>query len=449
MLTILMILIGLLLIILFGYRLSRILLPDAETLELVSLGYIVGIGIFTFIWFLLNWAGVPYNLASGFILLFILNIIFWGLEKGFHNPDNRVFAINLKSFGKLNFVEKILLILIIFVSLSAIAQVIYWPIRYWDSLALYDFRAKIFATTGFMQNSIASSYFLGYPLLTSLAHTWIYVLGGSNPSIVYAILYICLIINFFYVFKKMNLGKTTSLLLTTLVAVSPSLYDHTQWAYANLPYSIYIILGSIYLYFGIKNKDFGSYIASALLIGFSTWTRSFEPFWLACILVAVPFSLVIKKWVWPLFYISMIAILIFPWRTFVSSYKTDVVVNPGVVNQVTTTSTAVSQNIQSPLLMTTVTFFWSNVIGVYLIYFILLSVIVLIKLSAKTRNWLFMILTLIYSCVTFAGTMEIILTNSHWRELANSLTRMVIFMPTIIIFLLAELLSEVGKKDTL
>jgi hypothetical protein len=443
MLTGIMLFIGFFLIFLFGYKLSRILLPEAEKLEQVSLGYILGIGIFTFIWFLLNWAGIPYNLISGFVLLLSLNIILFAVDRVICKTKKRKPVVNLSYFKKLNTIEKFLLGIVIFLCVSALVQDIYWPIRYWDSLVLYDFRAKVFAQTGFMQEAIARGYFFGYPLLTSLAHTWVYLLGGTNPSFLYALLYISLLISFFLNLKKLKIGRTTAIFLTAVVAVSPRLFDHTQWAYTNLPYSIYIILGSIYLYFGIKKKHFGAYVVSALLIGLSTWTRTAEPFWLSYVVMAVVSSVFIKKWLWPFVYISLVGSLMLPWRVFQVIHKEGSV---NVVNQVVSTSYNVAQNLQGSILKPAFDFVMTNVVHPYLLYFILLGVILLIKLLIKSKEWFFAILVIFDLALTFAGTLIFVRYTPYWQDIPDSLSRMVMFVPVLIIFLSAELLSEIKKE---
>ena len=443
MLTGIMLFIGFFLIFLFGYKLSRILLPEAEKLEQVSLGYILGIGIFTFIWFLLNWAGIPYNLISGFVLLLSLNIILFAVDRVICKTKKRSPIINLSYFKKLNTIEKFLLGIVIFLCVSALVQDIYWPIRYWDSLVLYDFRAKVFTLTGFMQDAIARGYFFGYPLLTSLAHTWVYLLGGTNTSFLYALLYISLLISFFFNLKKLNIGKTAVFFLTAAVAVSPRLFDHTQWAYTNLPYSIYIILGSIYLYFGIKKKDFGAYVVSALLIGLSTWTRTSEPFWLSCVVIAVVSSVFIKKWLWPIVYVALVGSLMLPWRAFQSTYNMGSV---NVVNQVVSTSHYVVQNLQASILKPTFDFVMANVVKMYLIYFVLLGAILLIKLFIKSKEWFFATLIIFDLALTFAGTLMFVKYTPYWQDIPDSLARMVMFIPVLVMFLFAELLSEIKRR---
>lgn len=448
MLAILTLLIGILLIFLFGYNFTRLLLPKAESLEQISLGFVFGLGIFTFVWFLLNWIGIPYNLTSGIILLITLNSIVYICCRLFSERLYKKFKFDLSYFNNLNYPEKTFICIILFLFLSAIIQDVYWPIRYWDSLALYDFRGKIFAETGFMQPVISGGYFLGYPLLTSLAHTWVYLLGGTNPNFYYAFLYISLVLAVFYNIKKLNIGRLLTIFLTLMVAVSPMLYDHTGWAYTNLPFAIYIILGTIYLYLGIKDKEAGVFTASAIFIGLSTWTRSFEPFWIACLFLAVILSIIKRKWLWPFVYVGVTGFFIIPWKIFINGYKVpDFAAN--VVKQVTTFAqpvTQVTQTSSTSVFISTFNFILTNVVEVYLIYILLLAAVILVKLFIKSKNWLLSIMIIIYLAMACAGTFIFIKTNSHWQEVGSSLTRMLMFIPPLIIFLSAELVSEIKRR---
>jgi hypothetical protein len=439
MLNIFMLFIGLSLIVLFGYRLSHIFLPEAEKLEQISLGFFLGIGIFTFIWFLLNWIGIPYNLMSGLIILTTLNVILFLFDKYLSKPKNKNVFLDLTYFSKLNIFEKFLLGVIVFLCVSALVQCVYWPIRYWDSLVLYDFRAKVFVETGFMQAAIARGYFFGYPLLTSLAHTWVYLLGGKNPTFLYALMYIFLLTNFFINIKKLKIARTLTIFFTGLVAISPRLFDHTQWAYTNLPYSIYLVLGSIYLYFGIKKKNLGAFIISALLIGLSTWTRSTEPFWLSFIVVAALYSVFIKKWFWPVFYIAIVGSLMLPWRLFESIHNEGTL---NVVSQVASTSQSVTKSLQISILKPAFDFVMANVVYMYLPFFILLAVIFLVKLFTKSKEWLYITLIVFNLILVFAGTMMFVKYTTYWQDIPDSLARMMMYIPVMIIFLAAEAWSE-------
>jgi len=438
-----MVIIGILLIVLFGYGLANLLILKGELFEKICLGYILGIGIFTFVWFLLNLVKIPYTLLSGSVLLIILNIIVFILNR---LKFGRYFGnvnLSFKYFMKLNTLEKVILGIIGFLCLSALIQNLYWPVMYWDSLVLYDFRAKLFADTGFMMAAITRGYFFGYPLLTSLSHTWVYLLSGINPSFLYGLFYLGFVFVMFFNFKKLNLNRSFVLLLTLIVAISPRLFDHTQWAYTNLPYTIYLVLGSIYLYFGVRKKDLGIFVISALLVGLSTWTRSAEPFWLSCVVMAVVSSLFIKKWLWPLVYTTTVGLLMLPWRLFQSAYNEG---SANVANQVVSTTSSVVQNLQMAIIKPTFNFFVTNVINMYLVYFILLGIVVLIKLFTKSKEWFFTVLIFFDLALAFAGTLIFVRYTPYWQDIPDSLARMVMFIPPMIIFLTSELLYEVKTR---
>jgi hypothetical protein len=429
----------------FGYQLVKIILPNIERLEQIGLGYVMGIGLFTLLWFLLNWAGISYTLISGLVLLLSLNIFLFVIDKLFRKAERRKPFVDTTYFKRLNIIEIFLLGVVIFLFISALIQNIYWPIRYWDSLTLYDFRAHLFTQTGFMREAITAGSFFGYPLLTSLAHTWVYILGGTNPSFLYGLLYVSFVAIFFNNLKKMDIGRILVFFLTALVAVSPRLLDHTQWAYTNLPYSIYITLGSIYLYFGIKKNNLRAYIASAILIGLSTWTRSTEPFWISCFVVAFIGSLFIKKWIWPFIYSGILASILLPWRYFKSINESGSVNIP--VELVSASGTAVRNFFDFSILRSVFDYVMANVVNMYLAYFIIFTLIIIGKLYLKSKNWIFVLLILLNVGITFGGTLVFATSFQHWHEIPDSLARMVMFIPPMVVFLCAEFITELKNKN--
>ena len=120
-----MIIIGILLIILFGYRLANVLVSKANLIEKIALGYILGIGIFTFIWFLMNLMNIPYNLMSGFLLLIILNIVTLVVNRFKFDRWFEKIRFDFVYFKKLDILEKLILGIIVFICLSALFENIY------------------------------------------------------------------------------------------------------------------------------------------------------------------------------------------------------------------------------------------------------------------------------------------------------------------------------------
>jgi len=151
----------------------------------------------------------------------------------------------------------------------------------------------------------------------------------------------------------------------------------------------------------------------------------------------------IKKWLWPFVYVAVVGSIMLPWREFESIHNEGTV---NVVNQVASTSRGVTQNLQMSILKPTFDFVMANVVNMYLVYFILLGVILLIKLFIKSKEWFFSILIFFDLALTFAGTLMFVKYLPYWQDIPDSLARMVMFIPVLIIFLSAELLSEIKKR---
>jgi hypothetical protein len=336
--------------------------------------------------------------------------------------------------------EKIGIGILIFLCVSAFIQNLYWPIRYWDSLVLYDFRAKVFAATGFMQPAISRGYFFGYPLLTSLAHAWVYILGGTNPSFLYTFFYISFLLNFGINIKKMGLSRPLVIAMTVLVSISPRLFEHTQWAYTNLPYIIYIVLGSIYLYWGIKNNDIKAYLLSGIMVGLSTWTRNVEPFWLSVLIVAMVSTFFNKRWFWFVMMTSLVFIIMMPWRIFESFYKQGAGIN--VASQIINTSKGIVQNTNPTIFKSSLSNFWANFIFPYVFYVVIFTIVLFFKIINKSKNLYFIFIVILDLGLILGGIFTYVTYVPYVGDLSDSLTRMAMFFQPLVVFLLSEYLSE-------
>ena len=177
---------GLLLTLFFGILLSFLVVPTFKPLERIGISYVLGLGVQTFLMFLIYLVVGNYSLFNTLSILIVGNFILLL----FSRKRLESFFKDLKSNFTLNnftLFQKIILGLIAFFVLFSLICTLYWPVSSWDSLVLYDWRAKLFVATGGMEEGIRRGYFFGVPLMTSLAHTWIYFLGGNQPEIIYTL----------------------------------------------------------------------------------------------------------------------------------------------------------------------------------------------------------------------------------------------------------------------
>lgn len=300
-----------------GLPLVLLICPKINRVSAAGLSFPIGIGMFTLLMFFSNIVGIRFSLQneSLILLIFLIPIVFllWKkIKKYFVDIFNDFEGL------KLSPVEKVMLGVLIFLVVTSFINTFYWPVHIWDSVVLYDFRAHVFAQTGFMKGAFIDNYYYGYPLLTSLAHTIVYLAGGKYPQFIHSLFYLSLGVSFYGLLREFVSRKMSLLFTLVLLTVQPIFY-HSLLSLTNLSFSVYLSLASICVYLWDIKKERGYLILSALLVGLSTWTRSSEPFWIAILLIVFLVSIYRRK-IWNIIIFSL---FFFPiregWIVFQSS----------------------------------------------------------------------------------------------------------------------------------
>lgn len=294
-----MIIIGLFLTCLLGFLVVRLISPKLESITALALSYLLGLGLQTLVMFYLAIAHVKLSLVSvsiftlvSVIVLIIVLILrkdrFLPFVSGLRRNFANMAFVFLRRMG---FAERAGTIIICTLFLYATVAGLFWPVTGWDSIALYDFRAKVFASTGFMDDAIRRGYFFGYPLMTSMAHTWVYLLGFNYPRFLYSFMYIAIAI-IFYKFVRTYLSRILSLISTFVLVFSPAIFSNAAFDYTNLPYAVYFFVSTVFLLQWFNKKEIPYIILSGIFMGLATWIRSTDPFWgvnIAAIIFAIVF----------------------------------------------------------------------------------------------------------------------------------------------------------------
>lgn len=303
-----------------GLPLTLLVAPKINRISALGLSFPLGIGFFTFFMFLQNILGIKFTFVNEFVLflLFSIPLVFLTRHK------IKFFFRKLFAAGKsANFetFEKIIIGVLTFLFISSFISTLYWPVYLWDSLVLYDFRSRVFDATGFMFNAFSiNPHYYSYPLLTSLAHSLVYLSGGGYPQFIHSAFYLSLCLGF-YGFLREFASRKTSLVFTFILAATGSLFYHSIISYTNLAFTVYLAMGAIAIYLWDKKNENGYLILSAILIALSTWTRSTEPFWLGAIFVVMVVSFYRKKILSVLAYMAIILPVRETWRIFQGSLR--------------------------------------------------------------------------------------------------------------------------------
>lgn len=427
-----MFLLQFLLLIAGGVLLSNLLIDSEHKIEKLTLGFLLNLGIFTFLWFATNSLGIAYTKYSALAVLVILFILFASFNLSLKMSSRfEILKIKVSDFGKFNILEKIILTLIGLLIASSFVNNLYWPVKAWDSLALYDFRSIVFTKTGFMTQGIELGYFFQYPLFTSLFHTWARVNGINNPMFFYSLLYLSLLSSFYFSLRK-GINKTLSLFWTFVVGTLPLIFEHSSIAYTNLPYSIAIILSIIYFDRYIKHNSRGLALASSLLLSISMWTRYTEPFWMGILFFVSIYLLYRKKIVLLASYLLLFFVSKYLWVNYLSSIGLNDFSTANapidIVGIVRSISIGRIYEI-TKFINTNIFLSWGAILPIFL-----LVLIRNIYAKSKNSNLLLGLHLLVLLAILLGGTYLFSFVFSGWSDIPDSATRMAMFFPPLFIY---------------
>lgn len=439
---------GLFLTVLFGFLLTLMINKSLKLFPRLGIAFGLGIGLQSLFMFYMALVRIPLNVLNVSLLLVLLIIILVILNR---NDLPKIFKKSMmelinskKTIFSLNIYEKLLIFYLIFIFLYINWMGFYWPVAVdWDAIALYDFRAKVFSQTGFMDEAIRRGYFFGYPLMTSMAHTWIYLLGSLYPKFIYSFFYTSYFIVFYYFVREFK-SRKVSLMVTMLATTSPMLIGHAFLAYTNFPYSYYYSIGLFFLFFwSLKEKN--SYlIFAALFIGLSTWVRAFEPFWMVPILFLIIYSLLKKKFSSILIY----SLIFFPiqqsWRIYLKSMSSE---SSNINEQVWQGIKALTIGLDFSTVFDLTKFVFKNSLipmmpVVLLFVFVILNNLKNFKLKKIKQFLPIFLLIFLNFLVLFVGAYVFTSIWLGWKEIPDSLTRMSIFLVPLLFFTIGLLFKE-------
>lgn len=425
-----------------GLPLTLIIAPKHNVAGRLGLSYLLGIGIFTLLMYVTNLLGLKLTFLNN-ILIFIavsIPLVFLARKKliNYWNEHRK----SVKNFRP-DLTEKIILFAIMFLVLSSFIATFYWPVYIWDSLTLYDFRAHLFSQTGFIKHALDASYngyYLSYPLLTSLSHTIVYLTGGNNPQFIYSLFYMSLGLVFYGQLREFVSGKY-SLLFTLVLILVPQIFNQSAVSYTNLPYMIFFALGAIYFYVWNKKRSTGYLMLSAILLGFSVWTRSVEPFWMGIFMLLILTSIFRKKFL----DIFVFSFFFFPvqmvWENF-KSLSTSAIPTTGIIRG---SATILTKYFNFQKIGEVSNYVYQSVIHPWgLIFPLFLAVLIYSLIIGEIRNtYMIYLIVFVLLAMLFAGTYVFSFTFATWSQIPDSASRMaMIFYP---LFMYSVALSFVDE----
>jgi hypothetical protein len=428
-------------LLLLGFVLVDIILPKHHLLEKAALGYLVGIGFFTLIMSIANLFGVPFTLFYMFSLLSILSLTlfsFYLFYLGKNGIKDKLVSLKIKNLlTNLSFAEKLMSLVIVFLILSSLIAGLYFPVRDWDALALYDQRAKMFVATGYQAEGLSTPYRISHPPMTSMAHTLSSLTNITNPMYLYAIIFISFVVVFYFICRRF-ISRAYSLLATLALASTPIIYGHSQMAYTNLPYAVYSSLGLVYLYlwFVKKGKNVRYLVISSVLVGLGTWIRSADLLWIIAMLVVVVAAIAFRKFKSVLVY-SLIFFPIYYYWIYLRAQFINTPVVGGLPDRTPELIKTLISDISFERAADIGQIVFASMISPYLPLFIaglLIFVSRLVKKKLQFNGELLLIMVVLGVFINYAGLYVFSINYSSYAVLRDSLHRMSMFVIPLLLF---------------
>lgn len=445
----------LILLTILGVIFSLIISRSLPLLERVSIGFLLGTGIFTFLIFIFYLVGLRFtylNLKTEWgALVLILSLVLY-LMTGFKISNLRIWLLgrlHLKniSFKPKSWIHYIFGLMAFFTGLSFILGQ-YWPVYGWDSIAFYDFRGKTFFATGGLEDGIARGYFFGYPLYTSLMHMLSYFFQG-NIHMFYLLLFLAFIVLTYYSLASFVPNKL-AVLGTALIFFLPSTFGQSYFDYSNLPYSVFLICGILYgLRYDKEGKE-SMLIFSALFTGLSCWVRAVEPFWIINILL-MTYIIIAKAYRykniyylgWLVFVIMIVLILEQPWRLYESAHYHGL---QNITDQAALGVRSIMGGVDVDRLQDVIATTWSETVSTWQPFLWIFMVAALINYKKTKNNILFLGLVISYIVLLFISTYLFSLVWSDWKSIIDSQQRLSSFMLPLLIFSIIVIAKDQLEK---
>lgn len=428
-----MIIPGLVLTIFAGYLVSCLLIEKKHLIERIGLSFPLGIGLQTlFTFFSYMMFGFKISSSSMWTVLFTIILISSFIFK--LTKTHISFEPNNLNFKNINKYEVIIFIVFGLLLIISFINNLYWPLSDWDSIALYDFRAKVLFFDGDLGKATSEwTYFLGYPLLTTLAHLWMYFLGFSNPTFIYTFYYFGLALVTYGVLKRLVKEKF-AILGFLFIITQPILFGHSMVAYTNLPYTYYYCLSLFYLFLGVTKGNIRLIVLSSILVGLSTWTRSSEPFWVTNIIVILIYALAKRNFILPVKYFLIFSIFKYPWGTFernnlpVQGVELQGALTKNIVQFIT--------NMNFNLLISVAKYLYQAFLVPSFLTMVLFLIFTLIQIMyiKNVKTLIFLALIVFNLGLIFAGTYLLATYFESWNQIPDSVYRMSMFLIPLIGF---------------
>ncbi|HPJ17014.1 MAG TPA: hypothetical protein PK639_02130 [Candidatus Woesebacteria bacterium] len=378
-------------------------------------------------------------------IILLLFIFLWFLKDIFKNESN--YKININRFG-IGIIVMLCLIIIISLVHNLKKQII----TGYDSIALYDARAR-FMLTGKSFKEIVNiapydflhkDYYASYPPFTSVLHLIVYVSKiNIMPGFIYSVFLIMLALAFLVFYKRMK-NVNVLFFLSFITISNPLVFSLSLVEYTNLPYLLYLFVGTILLYEYIKENKSWQLMMSLICLTGSFWIRFTEPIGLLIYLCFIVISLLTRRKIKLTELIGLLVVIIsyLSWKIYITKIFTGSI----VFGNISSIISEIILGFTNGKFISVLVFTTKGWIVWLMIYFVMFFCI---RKDLKIANYLF--ITLVFLTVIgmyYLGIYLFSIEHYWWRDMAHdSILRSSLFLFPTSLYILGDKLVENFLKN--
>lgn len=272
----------------------------------VGIAMLIGLGMNALFMFVFDLIGLPITLASLLVLAVVLSVLLLVLSKSVLADD----FVSLKSFkigfGQVHFTWVFFFFLVLYFVYGISAKGLFWPTAEYDSVAGYDYMAKMIAREGKMNVSLfrfsTDAYGMArfiYPPLVASSYALPYLCGMAMSKIMPIVFFVSLIISFYGCLLYYT-THTASIIATAFMALSPEMFSHAALSLTNLPNAAYASISIITFFLWVDKREKSMLLLSSNMMAFTAFSRSDSVVFIAAALIYLAYDFLKTKNIKPI-----------------------------------------------------------------------------------------------------------------------------------------------------
>jgi hypothetical protein len=271
-----MLFIGILMLYLTGAALIVRISKEFNIKEMISLSFLIGLGINTFFMFLCDVIGFGFTQYVLFFASFALIVFSYDDLLAYFSAHKKNISLPNLNLSYINYPAALLFGLGLVFFYIITAKNLYWPTTEYDAIGSYDKLGMVMALEGKIKISLFEWGLQGsggiYPPYFHGGIAYMYLFGAESPKIITTLFYVSLIL-FFYSIVKKYVSAIVALFFTLLLMLTPELYSHAALLLSNIPTTALVGAGALSLFIALdKERDDFLWI-SAILFMLGLWCR--------------------------------------------------------------------------------------------------------------------------------------------------------------------------------